>query len=91
MQRRHFTQATLAATALVGITASLVTDRVTVSAAVVAGAASVAAYALPLKLNIVVAMAAAVALGVVWDTMNASKLAVDSTPEPAPRGDRTRS
>ena len=33
-------------------------------AAVVAGCAAIAAYALPLKLNIIVAIAAAVAMGV---------------------------
>ena len=36
-------------------------------AAAVAGCASVAAYALPFKLNIVVSIAAAVALGVLMD------------------------
>ena len=53
--------------ALLGFTYSLLHDRGTWLAAVVAGAASVAAYALPLKLNIVVAIAAAVAVGVVLD------------------------
>ncbi|EHR73092.1 putative branched-chain amino acid permease (azaleucine resistance) [Burkholderiales bacterium JOSHI_001] len=53
--------------ALLGFTYSLLHDRGTWLAAVVAGAASVAAYALPLKLNIVVAIAAAVAIGVVLD------------------------
>jgi hypothetical protein len=38
---------------------------------VVAGCAAVAAYALPLKLNILVAIAAAVALGVLADRLPA--------------------
>lgn len=54
--------------ALLGVAASLVTDRITVTAAVVAGAASVAAFALPMKLNIVLAIACAVAVGVMWDS-----------------------
>jgi predicted branched-subunit amino acid permease len=49
--------------AMLGLTYGLLTDRSTWSAAVVAGTAAVAAYALPLKLNIVVAIAAAVAAG----------------------------
>lgn len=52
---------------LLAITFQLLTDRSTWLAAIVAGTAAVAAYALPLKLNIVVAIAAAVALGVVLD------------------------
>ncbi len=53
--------------ALLGLTASLLSDRATWVAAVVAGCASVAAYALPLKLNIVVAITAAVAMGILLD------------------------
>jgi predicted branched-subunit amino acid permease len=53
--------------ALIALTGSLLTDRATWVAAGVAGAAAVAAYALPLKLNIVVAIAAAVAAGLVMD------------------------
>lgn len=45
---------------LVGILCSLANTRLRVLATLVAGAASVAAYALPLKLNIVVAIAVAV-------------------------------
>lgn len=56
------------ALALLGVAASLVTDRITVTAAVVAAAASVAAFALPMKLNIVLAIACAVAVGVMWDS-----------------------
>jgi predicted branched-subunit amino acid permease len=53
--------------ALLGFIYSLIEGRATWLAAVVAGSASLAAYALPLKLNIVVAIAAAVAVGVVLD------------------------
>ena len=53
--------------ALLGIAASLLTDRATGAAGLVAGCAAVAAYALPYKLNIVVAIAAAVAMGVLID------------------------
>lgn len=49
--------------ALTALTCALVTDRRSWVVAGVAGAASVAAFALPLKLNIVVAIAAAVAIG----------------------------
>lgn len=53
--------------ALLGIALSLLSDRATGVAGVVAGCAAVAAYALPLKLNIVVAIAAAVAMGLLID------------------------
>lgn len=53
--------------ALLGLTYSLLNDRATSIAAVVAGAAAVAAYALPLKLNILVAIAAAVVVGLLID------------------------
>jgi len=55
--------------ALLGIALSLLTDRATAVAGVVAGCAAVAAYALPLRLNIVVAIAAAVAMGVLIEHM----------------------
>ncbi|RYY73897.1 MAG: branched-chain amino acid ABC transporter permease, partial [Comamonadaceae bacterium] len=45
---------------LVGILCSLATTRLRVLAAVIAGVAAVVAYALPLKLNIVAAIAIAV-------------------------------
>ena len=54
--------------ALLGVMCSLLSERATWVAAGVAGAAAVAAYALPLKLNIVVAIAAAVAAGLVMET-----------------------
>jgi predicted branched-subunit amino acid permease len=50
--------------ALLALTCTQLRDRVTCAAAVVAGCAAIAAYALPLKLNILVAIAAAVAIGV---------------------------
>jgi len=53
--------------AVLGLTYGLLTDRSTWTAAVVAGAAAVATFALPLKLNIVVAIAAAVAAGLLID------------------------
>ena len=49
--------------AMLGLTYGLLSDRSTWVAAVVAGLAAVAAFALPLKLNIMVAIAAAVAAG----------------------------
>lgn len=54
--------------ALLGVTASLLHDRATWGAAGVAGAAAIAAYALPLRLNILVAIAAAVAAGLVIES-----------------------
>lgn len=53
--------------ALLGLTWSMLTDRATTAAAMVAGAAAVAAFALPFKLNIVVAIAAAVCIGLMID------------------------
>lgn len=53
--------------ALLGIGLSLLHDRATGVAGAVAGCAAVAAYALPFKLNIVVAIAAAVAMGLLMD------------------------
>jgi predicted branched-subunit amino acid permease len=50
--------------ALLALTCTQLRDPSTAGAAVVAACAAVAAYALPLKLNIVVAIAAAVAFGV---------------------------
>lgn len=53
--------------ALLGLTGSLLSDRSTWIAAAVAACAAVAAFALPFKLNIVVSIAAAVAIGVLLD------------------------
>jgi predicted branched-subunit amino acid permease len=57
--------------ALLALTCTQLRSPVTWVAAVVAGCAAVAAYALPLKLNILVAIAAAVALGVLADRLPA--------------------
>ena len=56
--------------ALMGMTASLLGGHMTWVALGVASTASVAAYALPLKLNIVVAVAAAVAAGLIMEAAN---------------------
>lgn len=53
--------------ALLGLIYSMLSDRATWVSAAVAGGAAVAAYALPLKLNILVAIAAAVVVGLVMD------------------------
>ena len=53
--------------ALLGITGTLLIDRGTWIAAVVAACAALAAFALPFHLNIVVAIAAAIAIGVLVD------------------------
>lgn len=53
--------------ALLGLVYSLLVDRATWVAAVVAGAAAIASFALPLRLNIVVAIAAAVAAGLLME------------------------
>jgi predicted branched-subunit amino acid permease len=67
--------------ALLGLTCSLLNDRATWITATVAGCAAVAAYAMPLKLNIVVAIAAAVAIGLLIDhtTPREPRPAQDST------------
>ncbi|GAP37767.1 AzlC family ABC transporter permease [Piscinibacter sakaiensis] len=51
--------------ALIGLVCSLLSDRATVLAGVVAAGAAVAAFALPFKLNILVAIAAAVCVGLI--------------------------
>jgi predicted branched-subunit amino acid permease len=53
--------------ALLGLAYSLLADRATLITAVIAGGAAVAAFALPFKLNIVVAIAAAVCVGLFID------------------------
>jgi predicted branched-subunit amino acid permease len=50
--------------ALLALTCTQLRNRVTCIAALAAGCAAIAAYALPLKLNIIVAIAAAVTIGV---------------------------
>jgi len=54
--------------ALLGMAYSMVSDRATALTAVVAGGAAVAAFALPFRLHIVVAIAAAVCLGLMIDS-----------------------
>ena len=53
--------------ALLGLMCALLVDKASLVAAAVAGCAAVAAYGLPLKLNILVAIAAAVAIGLLID------------------------
>lgn len=53
--------------ALLALTCTQLRQPVSWAAAIVAGCAAVASYALPLKLNIIVAIAAAVAVGVLTD------------------------
>lgn len=53
--------------ALLGLSYSLLRDRNTWVSAAVAGCAAVAAYALPLRLNILAAIAAAVAVGLMME------------------------
>jgi predicted branched-subunit amino acid permease len=64
--------------ALLGITASLLVDRATWVAAAVAACAAFAAFALPFHLNIVVAIAAAMAVGVEIDHLAPPRPAVDA-------------
>jgi predicted branched-subunit amino acid permease len=59
--------------ALLGLMNTLLSDRATWVAAAVAGCAAVAAYALPLRLNIVVAIAAAVAMGLLMEQLPAPR------------------
>ena len=63
--------------ALLGIGASLLHGRATAVAGGVAACAAVAAYALPFKLNIVVAIATAVAIGLLIDHSTKAAPAVD--------------
>ena len=54
--------------ALLGILLSMINDRFTLLATAVAGTAAIAAFALPLKMNILVAVVAAVAAGLMFET-----------------------
>ena len=58
--------------ALIGLLVSLVQDRITGLTAVLAGTAAVAAFSLPFKLHIVVAVVAAVAAGLLLDQVQAA-------------------
>ena len=60
--------------ALLALTCSLITDGITVVAAAVAALAALAAYAMPMRLNIVVAIAAAVAVGVLLDHVKGQRI-----------------
>jgi predicted branched-subunit amino acid permease len=53
--------------ALLGLTYSMLSDKATSFAALVAGAAAIAAFALPFRLHIVVAIAAAICVGLMID------------------------
>jgi predicted branched-subunit amino acid permease len=64
--------------ALLALTCTQLRNPVTWVAAVVASCAAVAAYALPLKLNILVAIAAAVAIGVLADRAQAFRAGATS-------------
>ena len=68
--------------ALLGLTGSLLSDRATWVAAAVAACAAVAAYSLPLKLNIIVAIAAAVSIGVLMDHVAPPKRVQPAAGEP---------
>ena len=65
--------------AMLGLTYGLLTDRTTWVAAIVAGCAAVAAFALPLKLNIVVAIAAAVAAGLLLQQVERAAAGAEGT------------
>jgi predicted branched-subunit amino acid permease len=58
--------------ALTGLLVSLMNDRLTALTAGIAGTAAVAAFGLPFKLNIIVAVASAVACGLLLDQVAAS-------------------
>jgi predicted branched-subunit amino acid permease len=68
--------------ALLGIVCSMVSDRLTALSATVAGTAAIAAYALPLKLNILVAIACAVAVGALAQAGSATKGPANPTAPP---------
>jgi predicted branched-subunit amino acid permease len=69
--------------ALVGLTCTLLVDRATWVAAAVAGLAAVAAFALPYKLHIIVAVAAAVAAGLMMDREGGGGRPVDKAADKA--------
>lgn len=68
--------------ALLALAYSLLSDRTTWLAAAVAGGAAVAAYALPLRLNIVVAIVAAVVVGLVVEQARPRGAAAASAKDP---------
>ncbi|MBW8830331.1 MAG: AzlC family ABC transporter permease [Burkholderiales bacterium] len=72
--------------ALLGLTYSMLSDRATAFAAVIAGGAAVAAFALPFRLHIVVAIAAAVCVGLIIDgSGGAGRRLRNLLAEPEPR------
>lgn len=74
--------------ALLGLFFSLLSDRATALAAVVAGTAAVAAFALPFKLHLVVAIAAAVCVGLMIDGGgDAGRRLRQAMSRPRPKGD----
>ncbi|MDO9404124.1 MAG: AzlC family ABC transporter permease [Polaromonas sp.] len=72
---------------LLGVLCSLISTRMRVVSAVVAGAAAVAAFALPFKLNILVGIAAAVAVCMMLERPGPAQPAESDQPSPA--GDQT--
>ena len=74
--------------ALLGVLLSLIFDRATWIAMLVAASVAVAAFALPLKLNILVAIAAAVVAGLVVEGLDRRKKSVVSTPTAPPTEDK---
>jgi len=68
--------------ALTGLLVSLVKDRATLLSTVTAGAASVAAFSLPFKLNISLAVACAVVLGMWMDQVSKASLSAQRGARP---------
>lgn len=54
--------------ALLAVALTLLVDKATLLSTIVAGAAAIAAFSLPLRLNILVAIAAAIALGLLFES-----------------------
>jgi predicted branched-subunit amino acid permease len=75
--------------ALLGITGTLLVDRGTWIAAAVAACAAFAAFALPFHLNIVVAIAAAIAIGVLVDHFTPPRAKADAEGPATCGGDPT--
>lgn len=75
--------------ALLGITGTLLVDRATWIAAAVAACAAFAAFALPFHLSIVVAIAAAVGIGILIDHFSPPPRVVPAPVLPSPGGDAT--
>lgn len=67
--------------ALLGLTCSLLSDRATWVAALVASGAAVAAFSLPLRLNIVVAIVAAVVAGLLMEAAEPRKTTPETSDE----------